>query len=137
MQNISIISLKGNNQLVLLIETGSPLRDLRMKFYMQFRCEPSKKRYGVRVFSEYVGFPLSISFHQCSILIFVVILSSSEVGEACELSKQCSLRVLGSSGQSQRSSKGRFTHSMPCPCHAHPVPLPCHAAKGLECAFPI
>ena len=33
--------------------------------------------------------------------------------------------------------KGRFTHSMPCPCHAHAVPLPCRAAKGLECVFPI
>jgi len=21
--------------------------------------------------------------------------------------------------------KGRFTHSMPCPCHAHAVPMPC------------
>ena len=28
----------------------------------------------------------------------------------------------------KRPSKGRFTHSMPCPCHA---------AKGLECVFPI
>jgi hypothetical protein len=27
-----------------------------------------------------------------------------------------------------RPCKGRFTHSMPCPCHA---------AKGLECVFPI
>jgi hypothetical protein len=25
---------------------------------------------------------------------------------------------------------------MPCPC-AYTVPLPCHAAKGLECVFPI
>ena len=33
--------------------------------------------------------------------------------------------------------KGRFTHSMPCPCRAHAVPLPCRAAKGLECVFPI
>ena len=24
-------------------------------------------------------------------------------------------------------SKGRYTHSMPCPCRAHAVPLPCHA----------
>ena len=29
-----------------------------------------------------------------------------------------------------RNSKGRLTHSMP-------FPLPCHAAKGLECVFPI
>jgi hypothetical protein len=44
--------------------------------------------------------------------------------------------------------KGRFTHSMPCPCRAHAVPMPCpcrahavpmpcRAAKGLECDFPI
>jgi hypothetical protein len=33
--------------------------------------------------------------------------------------------------------KGRFTHSMPCPCRGHAVPLPCRAAKGLECVFPI
>ena len=33
--------------------------------------------------------------------------------------------------------KGRFTHSMPCPCRAHAVPLPCRAVKGLECVFPI
>jgi len=26
---------------------------------------------------------------------------------------------------------------MPCPCRAHAVPLPCHAAKELECVFPI
>jgi hypothetical protein len=26
---------------------------------------------------------------------------------------------------------------MPCSCRAHAVPLPCHAAKGLECVFPI
>ena len=32
--------------------------------------------------------------------------------------------------------KGRFTHSMPCPCRTHAVPLPCRAAKGLECVFP-
>ena len=30
-------------------------------------------------------------------------------------------------------NKGRFTHSMPCPCRAHSDPLPCRAAKGLEC----
>jgi hypothetical protein len=35
------------------------------------------------------------------------------------------------------TSKGRFTHSTPCPCRAHAVPLPCRAAKGLECVFPI
>ena len=35
------------------------------------------------------------------------------------------------------SRKGRFTHSMPCPCHAHAVPLPCRAAKCLEYVFPI
>jgi hypothetical protein len=29
--------------------------------------------------------------------------------------------------------KGRFTHSMPCPCRTHAVPLPCRAAKDLEC----
>ena len=29
--------------------------------------------------------------------------------------------------------KGRFTHSM----RADAVPMPCHAAKGLECVFPI
>ena len=34
-------------------------------------------------------------------------------------------------------SKVRFTHSMPCPCHAHAVPLPCRAAKRLECVFHI
>ena len=34
-------------------------------------------------------------------------------------------------------TKGRFTHSMPCPCRAHAVPLPCRDAKGLECVFPI
>jgi hypothetical protein len=33
--------------------------------------------------------------------------------------------------------KGRFTHSMSCPCRAHAIPLPCRAAKGLECVFPI
>jgi len=33
--------------------------------------------------------------------------------------------------------KGRFTHSMPCPCRAHAVPLTCRAAKGLECVFQI
>ena len=35
--------------------------------------------------------------------------------------------------------KGRFTHSMPCPCRVHAIPLPCraHAANGLECVFPI
>jgi hypothetical protein len=61
---------------------------------MQFRCKPSKKRYGKRVFSEYIGFPLSISFHQCSILIFVSLLFSSkgQVGEAWELSKQFNAR---------------------------------------------
>jgi len=36
-----------------------------------------------------------------------------------------------------RMRKGRFTHSMPCPCRAHTVPLPCRAAKVLECIFPI
>ena len=35
------------------------------------------------------------------------------------------------------ASKDRFTHSMPFPCRAHAVPLPCHAAKCLECVFPI
>jgi len=34
-------------------------------------------------------------------------------------------------------SKGRFTHSMPCPCRCHAVPLPCHAAKATECVFPM
>ena len=34
-------------------------------------------------------------------------------------------------------SKGRFTHTMPCPCRPHAAPLPCRAAKGLECVFPI
>ena len=29
--------------------------------------------------------------------------------------------------------KGRFTHSIPCPCRAHAFPLPCRAAKGLDC----
>ena len=33
--------------------------------------------------------------------------------------------------------KGRFTHSMPCPCRAHAIPLPCRASEGLECVFPI
>ena len=33
--------------------------------------------------------------------------------------------------------KGRFTHSMPCPCRAHAFPLPRRTAKGLECVFPI
>jgi hypothetical protein len=33
--------------------------------------------------------------------------------------------------------RGRFTHSMPCPCRAHAVPLPCRVANGLECVFPI
>jgi len=33
--------------------------------------------------------------------------------------------------------KGRFTHSMPCPCRTHAVRLPCRAAKCLECIFPI
>ena len=28
--------------------------------------------------------------------------------------------------------KGRFTHSMPCPCRAHAVPLPCHAPALLR-----
>ena len=37
----------------------------------------------------------------------------------------------------QTPYKGRFTHSMPCPCRDHAVPLPCLAAKGLECVFPI
>ena len=37
----------------------------------------------------------------------------------------------------QSETKGRFTHSIPCPCRAHAVPLPCRAAKGLECIFPI
>ena len=36
-----------------------------------------------------------------------------------------------------RLPKGRFTHSMPCPCRAHAVPLPCRAAKSLEYVFPI
>jgi hypothetical protein len=39
--------------------------------------------------------------------------------------------------QTLSTSKGRFTYSMPCPYRAHAVPLPCHAAKGLECVFPI
>ena len=33
--------------------------------------------------------------------------------------------------------KGRFTHSMTCPCRVHAVLLPCRAAKGSECVFPI
>ena len=33
--------------------------------------------------------------------------------------------------------KGRFTHSIPCPCRVHAVPLPCRAAKDLDCVFPI
>jgi len=38
--------------------------------------------------------------------------------------------------------KGRFTHSIPCPCRTRAVPLPCRAvpcraAKGLECVFTI
>jgi hypothetical protein len=33
--------------------------------------------------------------------------------------------------------KGRFTHSMPCPCRANAVPLPYRAAKGLECVFAV
>jgi hypothetical protein len=36
-----------------------------------------------------------------------------------------------------KDPEGRFTHRTPCPCRAHAVPLPCHAAKGLECVFPI
>ena len=35
------------------------------------------------------------------------------------------------------TTKGRFTHSMPCPYRAHAVPLPCRVAKGLEWVFPI
>jgi hypothetical protein len=35
----------------------------------------------------------------------------------------------------QELGKGRFTHSMPRPCHSHTVP--CRAAEGLECVFPI
>ena len=34
------------------------------------------------------------------------------------------------------SFKGRFTHSMPCPCRARAIPLPSRAAKGLKCVFP-
>jgi hypothetical protein len=37
----------------------------------------------------------------------------------------------------QQTCKGRFTHSIPCPCRAHAFPLPCRAAKGLECVFSI
>jgi len=33
------------------------------------------------------------------------------------------------------SHKGRFTHSMPCPCRAHAVPIPCRATKDLEIVF--
>ena len=32
----------------------------------------------------------------------------------------------------EQQTKGRFTHSMPCPCRAHAFPLPYRAAKGLE-----
>jgi len=39
--------------------------------------------------------------------------------------------------QAEQQLKGRFTHNMPCPCHAHAVPLPCRAAKLLKCVFPI
>ena len=34
-------------------------------------------------------------------------------------------------------TKGRFTHSMPCPCRARSIPLPCRTAKDLEGVFPI
>jgi len=33
--------------------------------------------------------------------------------------------------------KGRFTHSMPCPCRFYAAPMPCPAAKGLEYVFRI
>jgi hypothetical protein len=29
-----------------------------------------------------------------------------------------------------RTAKGRFTHSMPCPCRVHAVPLPCSAVNS-------
>jgi hypothetical protein len=49
----------------------------------------------------------------------------------------CLSDVARKTGRTALPSKGRFTHSMPCPCRAHAVPLPCRAAKGLECVFPI
>jgi hypothetical protein len=42
------------------------------------------------VLSQYFCFPLSVSFHQCSILIFIymLLLAERQTGEACELSKK-------------------------------------------------
>jgi hypothetical protein len=42
-------------------------------------------------------------------------------------------RLTVSHNSTLSESKGRFTHSMPCPCRAHAVPLSCRAAKVLEC----
>ena len=48
----------------------------------------------------------------------------------------CCLHVHEPPGDSSLT-KGRFTHSISCPCQAHAVPMPCRAAKCLECVFPI
>ena len=55
------------------------------------------------------------------IIIIIIIIS---LGFCCKFVLFCLLFVT-----LWRLYKGRFTHSMPCPCRAHvvPMPFPCHA----------
>jgi hypothetical protein len=57
--------------------------------------------------------------------------------ENCFIAERCWRGACGNRVLSRGWVKGRFTHSMPCPCRVYAVPLPCRTAKGLECVFSI
>jgi len=50
-------------------------------------------RHGYKFFSRYFGFPLSVSFHHCSIVTFtlILLLSEAQTDEALALSKEAVL----------------------------------------------
>jgi len=47
--------------------------------------------------SKYFGFPMSVSFHQCSLLVFIytLLLSEGQTGEAWEPSKKLNSSEIG------------------------------------------
>jgi len=59
---------------------------------LHFRCQPVLVRFMMgkwhldRIFSEHVLFSLSVSFHKCSTLTYIVLLSPEGKAEGCELS---------------------------------------------------
>jgi len=56
------------------------------------------------------------------------------LSEVYQSSSQRSIPTTVKSGsstlQKRRYVRGRFTHSMPCPCRAHGVPLPCRTVNS-------